>query len=107
MKKFLLILLVVSSSLLVFNRTVGAQNAPPPGGVNIDPLLPQARPTAEFLKQSGVKWVRMVYKANSGFDYLSLVKQYQAAGVSTVLVINQESMPKNLWPVGVSNFSND
>lgn len=70
-------------------------------GVAIDPLNQGGNPTADQLAAAGVKWVRFVQKSDS-FDYASVMRQYQARGIQTILVLNQET----LWPpTGNGNFS--
>jgi hypothetical protein len=62
-------------------------------GVNIDPLHPYPHtPTANDLQNLGAGWVRIVYRPKVDYDFYGLISSYKAAGIETILILNQETL---------------
>jgi hypothetical protein len=62
--------------------------------MNIDPANPAGNPSAEQLKEIGVRWVRIEWKAHLGFGfYDAIVSSYRAAGLRVLLLVDYASVP--------------
>jgi len=66
---------------------------PTPGadlyGMNIDPMNPAGRPTAQQLLDIGVRWVRIEWKARGGYSlYDPLIASYRSAGLRVMLILD-------------------
>ena len=63
-------------------------------GMNIDPANPKGNPTAEQLRDLGVRWVRVEWKATHGEAfYDSRIAAYRGAGLKVLLIVDYASVP--------------
>jgi hypothetical protein len=63
-------------------------------GMNIDPANPAGNPTAQQLKDIGVRWVRIEWKAHLGYGFYDpIVSSYRAAGLRVLLLVDYASVP--------------
>jgi hypothetical protein len=61
-------------------------------GMNIDPPNARSNPSATELHDLGVRWVRLIYKWNAGFDYEDHIRMLRARNLRVLLVVNYESV---------------
>ena len=85
------------AAALGFNTGVNVDRPAFDTGVNIDPARSDSKPTAEELK--GFGYVRLVWKdVHQAFNpidvYIPLLQSYTAAGITSVIVLTHESLPK-------------
>jgi hypothetical protein len=77
---------------------VGASGPTPAGvglyGMNIDPANPRGNPSAQALKDIGVRWLRIEAKAAPGLAfYDSVIASYRSTGLKVLLLLDYASVP--------------
>jgi hypothetical protein len=63
-------------------------------GMNIDPANPAGNPTAQQLRDLGVRWVRIEWKIDRGHAlYDGVIASYRAAGLKVMLLLDYTTLP--------------
>ena len=63
-------------------------------GLNIDPANPAGNPTPQQMRDLGVRWVRIEWKAMPGLAfYDSRIAAYRGAGLKVMLLVDYASVP--------------
>jgi len=77
-------------------------------GVNIDPKNPAASPTPDALHELGVRWVRFVYRADTGVTATRRqIETYRSAGIKVLLNVCYEavSIPKPAYDAPATEWT--
>ena len=71
-------------------------------GINLDPANPAGNPTAQPLKDIGVRWVRIEWKASPGYAFYDpILAAHRAAGLRVLLLVDYATVgPKPAWNAG-------